>query len=89
LALTKETVLDKVEFLEDGSVQVRRATYVLEDGVRIAGPMYQRSAYTPGDDIALEHPTVRALAPVVWTPEVIAAAQARKQAREQREPRSK
>ncbi len=81
--LTKETVLDKVEILEDGSMQVRRATYIVEDGVRIAGPNYHRVAYTPGDDVALEHPKVRALVAVAWTPDVVQAATDRKVARAQ------
>lgn len=78
--LSKETVIDKIEILEEGSVQVRRATYVVEDGVRIAGPMYHRSALQPGDEVAGEPARVRAVAQAVWTPEVIAAARARQAA---------
>ena len=32
MALTKETVVDKIEVLENGTLQVRTATRVLEDG---------------------------------------------------------
>ncbi len=71
--LTKETIVDKVEVTEDGSVQVRRATYILEDGERIAGPTYHRVAYTPGADVASESPRVKAVTQAVWTAEVIAA----------------
>lgn len=71
--LTKETVIDKIEILESGHVQVRRATYVLEDGVRISGPNYHRVAYDPGANISTEDVRVRNHAKTAWTPEVIAA----------------
>jgi hypothetical protein len=78
--LTKEVVIDRVEVTELGAVQVRRATWILEDGVRMGAPNYHRVAYEPGAAIADEAPLVRAIAGVVWTPEVIAAHQARKAA---------
>lgn len=73
MALSKETVIDKIEVLENGAIQVRRATYIVEDGVRIAGPIYVRAAYTPDADVATEAQLVKDLADVVWTPEVIQA----------------
>lgn len=75
--LTKEVVLDKIEITETGAIQVRRATYILEDGKRIAGPTYHRSAYEPGRDVAAEAPLVRNVAALVWTPEVLTAHVAR------------
>jgi hypothetical protein len=33
MSLTKEIVIDKIEVLESGSIQVRQATRVLEDDV--------------------------------------------------------
>jgi hypothetical protein len=36
MALTKEIVVDKIEVLEIGNVQVRTATRVLEDGVELS-----------------------------------------------------
>lgn len=77
MALTKETVLDLVQITELGAVEVRRAIYILEDGVRISGPTYHRVAYTPGADVSAEAGRVKTVAAAVWTPEVIAAHQAR------------
>ena len=71
--ITKETVIDKIEILETGHLQVRRATYIIEDGKRIAGPMYHRVAYTPGATIDNEDSLVKSCADMVWTPEVIEA----------------
>lgn len=73
MALTKELVIDQIEILEGGHIQVRRATYILEDGVRIAGPSYHRVAYVPGDDIKGEDPTVQAHARTAWTSDVVNA----------------
>lgn len=66
MALTKETVIDKIEALETGHIMVRRATWILEDGIRIAGPEYHRIAYEPNADIDHEHPKVKAIAKAVW-----------------------
>jgi hypothetical protein len=65
--LSKETQIDKVEVLEDGTVQIRRATYIVEDGVRIAGPNYHRKAFAPGDDVASEGAKVRGIVQAVRT----------------------
>lgn len=71
--MEKVTVIDKIEILETGHIQVRRATYLVEDGVRtLLG--YHRSAYTPGSaDMAQEDDQVKAHAEMAWTPEVITA----------------
>ena len=80
MALSKNTVIDRIEILETGHIQVRRATYIEEDGVRVTDPRYSRRVYEPGDDVGVEHAKVRAIASVVWTPAVIAAHLARKAA---------
>ena len=41
MALTKETVVDKIEVLEKGQVQVRTATRVLEDGVELSSSFHR------------------------------------------------
>ena len=46
MALTKETVVDKIEVLEGGQVQVRTATRVLEDGVQLS-QSYHRHVLVP------------------------------------------
>lgn len=71
--LTKETSIDIT--IMGTSLSVRRATYILEDGVRIAGPTYHRSGYDPGADLTREEPIVQAAAAIAWqddTREVVA-----------------
>ena len=75
MALTKETIIDKIEILDTGHVQVRRATYFLEDGVRVSEPQYHRTAYEPGASVDHEDARVKAHAKAAWTPKVVAAHQ--------------
>ena len=72
MALIKEVVIDKIEVLESGVIQVRQATRILEDGV-VLSTSYHRHVLQPGDDLGKEDPKVAAAAGAVWTPEVIAA----------------
>jgi hypothetical protein len=75
MALTKETVVDKIEVLEMGQVQVRTATRVLEDGVQLSSS-FHRHFLEPsmkidgvwGDtDISGEDARVQAVATATWT----------------------
>ena len=75
MALTKEIVVDKIEVLEKGQVQVRTATRVLEDGVQLSSS-YHRHVIVPsvkidgtwGDtDISGEDARVQAVATATWT----------------------
>ena len=72
MALTKETVVDKIEVLEMGQVQVRTATRVLEDGVALSSA-FHRHVLVPGDDLSEQDAKVSAIATATWTPEVVTA----------------
>jgi hypothetical protein len=79
--LSEETVIDQITITEVGQILVRRATYLLRDGVRVPIPLYARVSYEPGMELLDgEDSRVRAIAQIVWTPEVIAAATARRDA---------
>ncbi len=73
--LEKITVVDKIETLENGCVQVRAAIRVLEDG-RVLSQSYHRHVIAPGQDYSEEDAKVQAICAAVHTPEVIAAYQA-------------
>jgi hypothetical protein len=47
MALTKEVVVDKIEVIESGSVQVRTATRIVEDG-NVISSSYHRHIVKPG-----------------------------------------
>ena len=72
MALTKEIVVDKIEVLELGNVQVRTATRVLEDGA-VLSSSFHRHVLAPNDDLTEQDPKVVAIATAIWTPEVVAA----------------
>ena len=75
MALTKETVVDKIEVLELGQVQVRTATRVLEDGVALSSsfhrhvvePSTKASGSWADTDISGEDARVQAIANAIWT----------------------
>jgi hypothetical protein len=75
MALTKQIVVDKIEVLEMGLLQVRTATRVLEDGSEISSS-YHRGTLEPGQDLTGQDPKVVAIANATWTPEVISAYEA-------------
>ena len=83
MALTKETVVDKIEVLEMGQVQVRTATRVLEDGVQLSSsfhrhvvdPSTKASGSWADTDISGEDPRVQAVATATWTSAVKTAYQ--------------
>lgn len=77
MALEEKSVVDKVEVLLNGSIQVRRRDQILKDGVEVAAS-FHRHVINPGDDTANEDPRVAAIAAALWTPEVIAAYEASK-----------
>jgi len=72
MALTKETIVDKIEVLENGTVQVRTATRILEDGVALSSS-YHRHVCAPDHVCVDEDPKVTAICSVIHTPEVKAA----------------
>lgn len=74
--LTKETVIDKIEVIASGCIQVRTADYILEDGAIISGPAYHRHTLNPGDDVSAEDSRVQAVTSAVWTQDVIDTYQA-------------
>ena len=65
MALTKEVVIDKIEVLENGAIQVRQATRVLEDG-EVLSQSYHRHVLERGADLTNEDPKVAAVATAAW-----------------------
>ena len=74
MALTKEIIVDKIEVLEKGQVQVRTATRVMEDGA-VLSSSFHRHVLAPDDDLSEQDAKVVAIANATWTPEVVTAYQ--------------
>ena len=75
MALEKVVVVDLIEVIEGGHVQVRTKTAIMEDGKQISGS-FHRHVVAPGADFSQEDARVQAICAAVHTPEVIAAYQA-------------
>ena len=79
MALTKATVNDKIEVINQGDwsvVQVRTATIISEDGTEISRT-FHRHTLAPDADLATEDADVQAIAGQVFTDAVKAAYAAR------------
>ena len=75
MALEKKVVVDLMEVVENGSVQVRTKTAILEDGVEISSK-FHRHVVAPGADYSAEDAKVQAICAATHTPEVVAAYEA-------------
>ena len=72
MALSEDNVVDSIDVLLDGQIQVRSANRVFRDGIEIS-KAYHRHVVSPGDNLDNEDPRVKAIGEAMHTPEVIAA----------------
>lgn len=79
MALEKIEVVDRIEVLENCTLQVRTKTAIKEDGIEISSK-FHRHVVAPGADVSAEDAKVKAIAAAVHTPEVIAAYEAAQEA---------
>ncbi len=81
MTIIKENIVDKIEVLEMGQVQVRTATVIKEDGTELSRSFHRhvlqprtKSGDTWGDtDISGEDARVQAIANATWTSDVKSA----------------
>ena len=72
MALTEDTIVDSIDVLPDGQIQVRRADRIFRDGVEIS-KSYHRHVVSPGDDLSKEDQRVADIGAGVHTADVITA----------------
>ena len=70
MALSKNIIVDKIEVLEMGQIQVRTATIVNEDGTELSRSLH-RHVLNPGDDASGEAQRVQDIATATWTAQVV------------------
>jgi len=70
MALEKQVVVDKIEVVEVGVVQVRTATRIVENG-NVISTSYHRHTIAPGQDYSNEDDRVKAICAATHTQEVI------------------
>jgi hypothetical protein len=72
MALEKVIAVDRIEVLENGCVQVRTKTSIVEDGNQISNT-FHRYVVVPGADYSTEDARVQAICAATHTAGVIAA----------------
>ena len=72
MAIEKQIVVDRIEIVENGCVQIRTKTAILEDGQQL-NAVFHRHVVAPGDDYSQEDDRVKAICQITHTPEVVAA----------------
>jgi hypothetical protein len=75
MSLSKEINVDKIEITENGVVQVRQVTKIIEDGNELS-KSYHRWTIAPGQDYSDQPDNVKAICAAAHTPTAIAAYQA-------------
>lgn len=79
MALTEQTIIDRLEVLADGSVQVREAKQILRDGQVVSQTFHRRviDITNANPDLTWLDDTSRATVEAARTPERLAAAATR------------
>lgn len=75
MTLEKIVSVDLIEVVENGTIQVRTKTAIMEDGKQISGT-FHRHVVVPGADYSAEDAKVKAICAAVHTANVIATYQA-------------
>ncbi len=70
--LEKIEIVDRIEVIENGCVQVRTKTAIVEDGKQISGT-FHRHVVAPGDDYSGQDARVQAICAATHTADVISA----------------
>ena len=73
--LEKVISVDLIEVIENGAIQVRTKTAIMEDGKQISGT-FHRHVVAPGDDYSGEDARVQAICAATHTAAVVSAYQA-------------
>lgn len=72
MALEKTQIVDRIEVVESGIVQVRTKTTIKEDGKQIS-ETFHRHTVAPGDDYSNQEARVQAICKAAHTADVVAA----------------
>ena len=65
MALTERKVIDLIEILESGHLQIREANIIEKDGVVIA-KTFHRYVIAPGEDVSDKEQKIQDIAAAAW-----------------------
>lgn len=77
MSLSKQIIIDQISTDENGNVFFREATRLLENG-EVISTSYHRTSLEPNQDLTGLPSNVVAVCNAVWTPEILAAHQKKK-----------
>ena len=70
MSLEKIKKIDKIEIIGDYKIlQVREATVIEEDGVKLSSS-FHRYSFTPSDDVSSQSDEIKNIANLLWTDEL-------------------
>jgi hypothetical protein len=72
MSLEKIELVDLIETTENGCIQVRTCTRIMDNGKEISSS-FHRHVISPGDDYSKEDMRVQAICSVIHTPDIISA----------------
>lgn len=77
MALQQTVLIDKIEIIENGVIQVRQRNDIYDDTApnNIIASQYQRWVLVPGENISNQNSQIQSVANAIWTPAVISAYQ--------------
>jgi hypothetical protein len=78
MALDKQVLIDQIEVVENGTVQVRQATIITDNGNQVSRT-FHRWCIVPSQDYSDQEQKVQDICRVAHTPEVIAAYKAQQE----------
>ena len=79
MSLNQQIKIDRIEVVENGTVQVRQATIITDNGNQVS-KNYHRWCIVPGQDYSNQEQQVQDICKITHTPEVIAAYQKQQEA---------
>jgi hypothetical protein len=71
MSVTQKSVVDMIEVIESGAVQVRTANRILDENGSVISSSFHRHVVIPGDDYSNEDARVQAICAATHTPELI------------------
>lgn len=75
MAIIKETTIDQITVIKNGTVFYREVNKISEDGTLLS-QTYHRNSLAPASDLIGVPNNVVAICNAAWTPEIVAAYQA-------------
>ena len=70
MALIEKKIIDLIEVLSSGHIQIREANIIEKNGIILA-KTFHRYVLSPGDDISDKEQKIKDIARAVWTSEVL------------------